>query len=261
MSGKEQRAATKSPFVLIAFPPAGNRGGIFANLRRAAPDGVQVIVPDLPGRGKRMQSRPDLTITDLAAELADELPERIAARPYMVFGTSFGSILSFEYVRETQRRRLHPPEALIVSGRPPPEDSNDFDKYAAWTDAEILSYLVIASPDGVSLRDAPTELQDLAIEWFRSDIRLGTEYRYIADRPLEVPIIVFHGADDYGVSEESLMNWQRHTTGKFAIRVVAGGHFFYVSRPETLIAALQGASLRGLPHRESEDNIMSSERE
>src|SRR5437016_5264370 len=100
--------------VLVAFPPAGTSQGIFSGLRRALGKPTQVIAPDLPGRGGRAGR--DLTLTALAAELAGELAGRIADRRYAVFGTSFGSIVAFEYVREIQARHLHLPELLIVSG-------------------------------------------------------------------------------------------------------------------------------------------------
>ena len=224
--------------VLVAFPPAGASQGIFSGLRRALGRSTQVIAPDIVGRGNHAGG--DSTLTALAAKLAGELPGRIAERRYAVFGTSFGSIVAFEFVREIQARRLHLPELLIVSGRQPPEDTDGFAECASWTDDEVWKHLLESQPDGTDLRTAPAELQELAIEWFKRDMRLGAGYRYVPSEPLNVPIVVCHGTHDHGVRKTELRGWERHTSKSFTVRLVTGGHFFYVSRPDALIDAVPG---------------------
>jgi surfactin synthase thioesterase subunit len=231
--------------VLVAFPPAGTSQGIFSGLRRALGKPTQVIAPDLPGRGGRAGR--DLTLTALAAELAGELAGRIADSRYAVFGTSFGSIVAFEYVREIQARHLRLPELLIVSGRQPPEDTDDFAERAAWTDDEVWKHLLKSQPDGTDLRTAPAELRELAIEWFKTDIRLGAGYRYAPTGPLNVPIVVCRGTRDHGVRKKELRAWKRHTSKSFTIHPVTGGHYFYVSRPDALIDAVPGLNAAKRP--------------
>jgi surfactin synthase thioesterase subunit len=182
--------------VLVAFPPAGASQGIFSGLRRALGRPTQVIAPDILSRGSRPGE--ELPLTALVAKLASELHDRIGDRRYAVFGTSFGSIVAFEYVREIQARHLRPPELLIISGRQPPEDTDDFAECASWTDDEVWKHLLESQPDGTDLRTAPAELQEMAIEWFKRDMRLGAGYRYVPSEPLNVPIVVCHGTRDHG---------------------------------------------------------------
>lgn len=231
-------AAGDALHFLVAFPPAGATQGIFSRLRRALGKPTQVIAPDIRCRGSRAGE--DLTLTALAAKLADELPHRIADRRYAVFGTSLGSIFAFEYVREIQARHLHLPELLVVSGRQPPEETDDFAECASWKDDEVWKHLLKSQPDGTDLRTAPAELQELAIEWFKRDIRLGAKYRYVPSEPLNVPIVVCHGTRDHGVRKKELRAWKRHTSKSFTIHSVTGDHFFYVSKPDALIDAVPG---------------------
>jgi medium-chain acyl-[acyl-carrier-protein] hydrolase len=60
----------------------------------------------------------------------------------------------------------------------------------------------------------------------RADIEALETYCYCDEPPLETDIFALGGADDRVVSVSELADWRRHTAGRFAIRMVPGGHFF-----------------------------------
>jgi medium-chain acyl-[acyl-carrier-protein] hydrolase len=71
------------------------------------------------------------------------------------------------------------------------------------------------------------ELLALVLPALRADIEALETYRYYDEPPLATDIFALGGADDRVVSVSELADWRRHTTGRFASRMMPGGHFFW----------------------------------
>jgi medium-chain acyl-[acyl-carrier-protein] hydrolase len=146
---------------------------------------------------------------------------------------SFGALPAFEYVREVRRRAAERAEVLVVSGQHPPDRANGYDRYLALSDDELYAQL-----SGLALPpDLPTALREVVLDRVRVDIRLGARYRYHPEPALDVPIVMCHGHDDHTLAEEALSGWRSHTNAGFRLLRVAGDHHFYLSYPETVVAA------------------------
>lgn len=229
---------------LVAFPAAGGGVWMFAALRRQIPAGLKLVVPDLPGRGKRARCGLVLDIFQLVAELCDEVTEQVSGRPYAVFGSCFGSLIGFELVREIRRRNLRLPQAFLVSARQPPDTAPSYAHLLGRTDEQLRAYLQRNRPIDRSNRGA-VQLQDLLLKQLRTDIRIGASHNYAAEAPLSMPIYAYHGAsgidekaEDLATSAEGLDHWRAHTTGSFRLDVVPGGRDFYMTDPSRLVADL-----------------------
>jgi len=224
--------AAPRPTALVVFPGAGGGAGMFAAVRRELSPGDELIVPDLPGRGRRAGFPPEAGVDKLVHDLADEVTARVAERPWALFGTSFGTLLAVEYLREVYRRAAPAPAVLVVSGRRPPDRAGGYGQYLGWCDDRLWAHL--GGPDPA---DLPAELRVLVLERLRADIRLGAGYRYRPGKPFAAPIVACHGTAETGVSTVDLIAWRNHTTGGFRLVEVSGDHYFYRSRPRDLLAA------------------------
>ncbi|HPT26380.1 MAG TPA: hypothetical protein PLZ95_08165, partial [Bryobacteraceae bacterium] len=72
-----------------------------------------------------------------------------------------------------------------------------------------------------------------------ADARLYRRYVYQPGEPLSLPIVAYRGASDPNVGEQHTTRWAEMTTGKFAERVFAGGHFYLDESRDDLIAAIR----------------------
>jgi medium-chain acyl-[acyl-carrier-protein] hydrolase len=72
----------------------------------------------------------------------------------------------------------------------------------------------------------------------RADAAMYRKYIYSEESPLDCRICAYGGVDDANVRREHLEAWKEQTTGSFAVRMFAGGHFFLETAREELIRAL-----------------------
>ncbi|MEU7935524.1 thioesterase II family protein [Micromonospora echinofusca] len=232
---------TDSRGLVVALPPAGGGTGMFAPLRKALPDGVTVVVPDLPGRGRRMRQPPGQTVDRLVAELAAELAPRLARQPYVVFAACFGTVIALELVWHIIDRELPRPRALLVSGRHPPQTAPAFEPLAEHSDEEILDRLGQSWPSGSAWHQLPETFRALMVRQVRMDNDLGLGHRHVPRGPLPIPVRVYHGIDDPELTVEDLAGWSAHTAEPLPVRLVPGGHYFFMHHVDELAEGLTAA--------------------
>ncbi|MFB8035330.1 thioesterase II family protein [Streptomyces sp. NPDC056004] len=236
--------APEETSLVVALPAGGGGAGMFAQLRKALPAGTGLVVPDLPGRGRRTRAPRELTVPGLAAELAAELEPRIAGRPYAVFATCFSTIVGLELVWQLLERGIPPTRALLVSGRQPPDVAPPFEALDKLSDEEVLDGMRRFWPSELDWESMPKALHDILLRQTRRDNELGLGYVYEPRGPLPVPVIAYQGMDDPGVTVPELSDWGAHTSVSFTLRVVPGGHYFYMTHTDRLAGEL-GALLAG----------------
>ena len=77
---------------------------------------------------------------------------------------------------------------------------------------------------------------DLLLPIFRADFSVCENWRYDHDAPLGVPIHVFGGTDDPGVSREHLQAWSRQTEAAYTLEMFEGDHFYVNHSRDQLLA-------------------------
>ncbi|CAK0789814.1 unnamed protein product [Prorocentrum cordatum] len=115
---------------LFCVPPAGMGGQAYHGWTRRLPEGVEVMPLELPARGLRMGE--EVPYASSLAELARGVLDGVglavfAARPFVLFGHSFGAWVAYEMLRELARRAEHGwplPLKLYVSACRPPHLSD-----------------------------------------------------------------------------------------------------------------------------------------
>jgi medium-chain acyl-[acyl-carrier-protein] hydrolase len=158
-------------------------------------------------------------------------------KPFVFFGHSMGSILSFEACVWLRRRGLNLPQHLFVSGRRAPHIV-DPENIHTKSDEEFLDEIakLKGTPESVLQN---RELLRLLLPSLRSDFTLCETYRYVQDRPLPLPITAFGGLEDDETHHGRLEAWQQHTSVQFTSHRIPGDHFFIHCQEETLLSAMR----------------------
>jgi medium-chain acyl-[acyl-carrier-protein] hydrolase len=230
------RAVASSPAAsrrLYCFPYAGGAPSAFRALASHLRQDVEVYVASLPGRGPRTTEPPVDDLRLLCSWLADALITS-AVREFVFFGHSMGALLSFEVARELRRRGSISPAGLLVSGARAPALAGTAGgmRHHDLPRDELIEHLrkLEGTPPEVL---AMPELMDLLLPGLRADFKICETYRYVAEPPLSVPLMVLFGEDDEEVRPEHASAWRSATTGECSIRSFPGGHFFFERhRPE-----------------------------
>ena len=151
--------------------------------------------------------------------------------PYAIFGHSMGALVAFELASALEHDGGRPPEALFVSGRRPPDETDAAAPVHALPDAEFLDELQRrygAVPDAV--RHEP-ELLALLLPGLRADVRALETYRIADDTRIACPVHVYGGREDTRPPPDQLEGWSRRTEQPVRVRLFPGGHFFVAEEP------------------------------
>ena len=240
-------ASPTSPFVrprpvadptlrVIVFHHAGGAAAAYHGMAAAVPPDWELLVLELPGRGKR---HAESLVTSLPALLprvvAEVLPWIEQAAPVALFGHSLGAILAAETARACEQRGT-PPVWVGISGRVAPSEQGSTPRLSALDDQTLLAELFALGGTSSRAQDVP-ELRARLLRIVRADISLLESYAPAADRaPLACPITTFAGTGDVWAAPAAMVPWARETRGACHARLYPGGHFFFLE-------AAHGASL------------------
>lgn len=211
---------------LLVFHHAGGSAAAYYPLARDLPRTWDLVLVDLPGRGKRHRSPP---ITDMA-ELVPVAAEDVLAwsgPPIALFGHSLGAIVAAEAARSVID---HVDLRWVgVSARPAPDhrvrttlDRPDL------PDDELMRELARTGSVPGRIDEVP-DFRDRFVRLVRGDLRALGSYRPAHDRtPLPAAVTAFGGTKDPLAPPASLAAWASETTGPFRWRLFAGRHFYFL---------------------------------
>jgi medium-chain acyl-[acyl-carrier-protein] hydrolase len=221
---------------MFCFPYAGGTALVFKKWRDFLPPTVQVIPVELPGRGARLQEQPFVSLPALIKEL-EVVIWPLLDKPFVFFGHSMGAIIAFELARSLRRRYGREPEALFVGGRRAPQVPNsEHITYNLPHDEFIEELIKLDGTPREVIEHA--ELMALMIPLLRADFQLVQTYEYLAEAPLQCPIIVYGGLADFETPSDKLLPWKEVTSSRSILRMLPGDHFFIRSSQTQLLSLL-----------------------
>ncbi|WP_405497550.1 thioesterase II family protein [Streptomyces sp. NBC_00096] len=205
---------------LYCFPHSGGSPGEYVRWADDLPE-IEVWGVQAPGRGARLHEE---AVTDARTLVGRFLDTVEPTAPFALFGHSLGALLAYETARELRRRGLPQPRLMFLSACPPPDHPREQPRISDLPDAALLD--VVQRRYG-GLPEALTRdpaLLGLVLPAHRADFAVLENHRHVPEAPLEVPLVVVGG--DRDIPREVLAGWQRHTTGRFDLHVLPGGHFY-----------------------------------
>lgn len=216
---------SESRIRLFCFPYAGAGSSVYNAWSNWLSPEVELFVVNLPGRDARIREAPYRRLQTLIAPLTQGMIPYLD-KPFVFFGHSMGSLISFEVARELRRRTGSLPLHLFVSGRKPPDAPATHPNLHQLPEGEFLQIaqrLYGALPE-IILQDP--ELVNLFSSMMRADVTMLETYEYEAEPPLGCPITAYGGDLDRSVDVENLAHWQAHTSAAFNLKMFPGEHFF-----------------------------------
>jgi surfactin synthase thioesterase subunit len=216
---------------LICFPHAGGSATFYFPVSRALSPRIEVLAIQYPGRQDRRHEPFVDDIHRLAELIADELTG-VLDKPVTLLGHSMGATVAFEVALLLQRRGvvLH---GLIASGRRAPSCHRDEHVHRADDAAVVAELARVGGTYGDMLRD--DEILRMILPAVRNDYRAAETYRYQPSDALTCPVVALTGDQDPYVTPAEAEAWQRHTTGRFDLRVYPGAHFFLVDHAAAVL--------------------------
>ncbi|MBO4204434.1 thioesterase II family protein [Micromonospora echinofusca] len=211
---------------LFCLPHAGGAASAYLPWADLLPSTVELCAVQLPGRGGRSGE----PARGRAAELAAEIAEGVAAEadlPYAFFGHSMGGLLAFEAAQLLAGQGAPAPMGLMVSSaRSPDRWDRPGRRFHTGSDAELIGMLRVQGATPPELFEFP-DLLELALPPLRADLEVCETYVFAERPPLTVPIAVFGGSEDPGVTAADLAGWRRHSIAPVSVRIFGGDHFYH----------------------------------
>jgi surfactin synthase thioesterase subunit len=186
----------------------------------------ELLVLDLPGRGRRYTEQPIGDMGALVARVAEDVHPWLDA-PVALFGHSLGAILAVELGRACEARGA-PPVWVGVSGRVAPTLQRQTRRLSELDDASLLGEVIALGGSPERLGEIP-DLRAHFMRVVRADISALESYRPAADRePLGCPVTGFAGSSDTWAPPTTMRPWARETRGAFRLCEFSGGHFYFL---------------------------------
>jgi surfactin synthase thioesterase subunit len=213
---------------VIAFHHAGGSASMYHRMGAELPPDWELLLLDLPGRGKRYTETPITTMADLVPHVLEDVRPWLDT-PVALFGHSLGAILAAEVGRECERLGA-PPIWVGVSGRVAPTLQAQARRLSDLDDAALLAAVLALGGMPERAFDIP-ELREHFLRVVRADISVLESYQPAADRPaLGCPITAFAGTTDVWAPPTTMRPWARETRNDFHMRLFEGGHFYFLGQ-------------------------------
>ncbi len=209
---------------LFCLPFAGGATTAYREWPEKIYPPVEVLLVELPGRGRRIREKLRTRMGGLIPELGEALLPYLD-KPFAFFGHSMGALLAFELSHFLQERFRKQPVQLFLSGREAPHISDLQEPFHLLPNDQLIAKLrqLNGTPQEVLEN---IELMELMLPIIRADFELCETYQFFGKPPLTCPITVFGGYQDENVPVENLRQWEQHTQKNFRMHLLPGDHFF-----------------------------------
>jgi medium-chain acyl-[acyl-carrier-protein] hydrolase len=147
-----------------------------------------------------------------------------------------GALIGFELAHYLSREYGAQPVHLFVSGRCSPQTMSEPIDLKQF-DSALPEMLRRYNGTPAEALENP-ELMELVLPVLRADLALCKSYIYTPKAPFSFSITAFGGLDDHGVPRHCIESWREHTTGRFALRMLPGDHFFLNTSRLPLLEAI-----------------------
>jgi len=221
---------------LFCFPYAGGSASTYAKWPNKFNDNVELVLIQPPGRGSRFNEVAHTSMESIVLELM-ESASYITSLPYVFFGHSLGSRVSFELLLKLQASNFPAPEYLIASGSRAPHVPRPGASSYNLPQHEFIEVLKSYGGTPKEIFEQP-ELMRTLLPLLRADFKISDTFQSKIIS-INCPLLVLGGDADNIVSTEQLKAWSEVSNGNIQIRLIKGDHFFIDSQQQLVIDNIQ----------------------
>jgi surfactin synthase thioesterase subunit len=208
---------------LICLPFAGGSRYSYYRYMRFAPEWLEIVPVDLPGRGSRLNDPLLTNIHSIVEDVLTSIEPHIQSG-YALYGHSMGALTALLLMRQLRKRKMNLPLHLFVTGHGGPSANNNKIIRHALPKEQLIGEL--NSLDGMPAEILQDEwMMDFFLPVIRADFEAIETYRYESDEKFEIPITCVIGKEEQ-ISLENARAWSRETIAHVDVRQFPGKHFF-----------------------------------
>src|ERR1035437_3723645 len=221
---------------LFCFPYAGGSATAYLAWEDLLPGNIELVAIQPPGHANRLNE----SLLTSVHQMADQIVSAIGPWlnfPYIIYGHSLGSALSFELLHALNAKHFPSPIRFFSGGRGAPHATPRIPPIHDYPFEKFKSELkkLNGTPE-VILNNA--DLMEIFVPILRTDFKAAYAYRREPVVKLQCDVSVFGGAKDDKVMREDLAGWQDHFTRKIDFRIFEGGHFFMDENRASVVNAI-----------------------
>lgn len=221
---------------LFCFPYAGGSAAAFLSWEDLLPPQIELVAIQPPGRANRLDESLPGSVEEVAEQLVGAI-QPMLDRPYLTYGHSMGSTVSFELLHLLKDRGLPLPRRFIAGARQAPHIPRRIAPFYEYPLDEFITWLGrFGGTPEVILNN--TELMEMLAPTLRTELKAAYAYHRDPVARLECEVSVFGGARDEMVLPQELPSWQEHFIGRMDFRLFEGGHFFMEHDKEQVVSAI-----------------------
>ena len=209
---------------LFCIPYSGGSANIYREWKLRLADAADITPIEYRGHGSLYGKG----FYNSIQELRDDLIERYFKHnhePFIIYGHSLGSIVTFEITCELKRREYRLPEHIVVASLRPPHMLKNRKKFTTMSEDDFWDRIIDLgnTPPEVIKND---ELKQIAYEMLYADMKLVDDYVPDDIKSIDVPITAWAGINDYEAPLDEMQEWKLYTKKAFELKTVNGDHFF-----------------------------------
>ncbi|KTD46056.1 Linear gramicidin dehydrogenase LgrE [Legionella quinlivanii] len=212
---------------LICFPYAGGNASIYKSWGELLPNNVELIAIQPPGRSNRVSEHAFSDMNELMKDLLPSIKNAIDI-PYILFGHSLGSRISFELMCQLNKIGAPLPIHFIASGSRGPYIPCTKKAIYNLPENEFIKELIKLNGTPKELLENK-ELMALLLPTLRADFELSHKYYPSSENTFNCPLSVLGGTEDTEVTPSDLQSWEASFASSATIHMIPGDHFFIES--------------------------------
>ncbi|MFI0425213.1 thioesterase II family protein [Spongiactinospora sp. 9N601] len=208
----------------MCFPHAGGGMGRFRKWREDPPEGVRLVLPDLPGREGKISDDPLPDVASASQYVISELAEEIESSENLaIAGISYGALVAFDMAARLEASGKSVRAIFVASQRAPATPLPDVN-WRSLDDRQLLAELIAMGGLSPDLGD-DEEFIELFLPIIRAELHASESYLKpaAADR-LQCPIFLYHGSEDAAIPVTSTYAWCAETA-HLSTRTLEAAHF------------------------------------
>ncbi len=217
-----------------ALPYAGGDKHAFIKFKEYLPTEIELITPELPGRGGRFQEELLIEMDAVVEEIWRQKPD--FEGDFLIYGHSMGALAGYLLVKKMIEEGHQLPVHLVASGRVPPQLSDPGDKHYSLETKPFWKAIQDFGGCPESLLQYP-ELMDLFEPVIKADLKAIDSLPKVPPTALPVPITMMHGNREF-TTVELANQWAPCTSKAFQVNTFDGNHFFILEHGKEICRIL-----------------------